>query len=145
MLFSGEGWGWGWGVGWMGAKHGIGHDYTKDNFPVYFLHKQVSHIFELSSLAHKEKERKQLLRQASASIDTALRQLRSHRQQSRALSRPRVSEHSKERDETLGFTSTETIKAYCGRGSWGVRNFISNTYSLHCHHQNDSELRWAVV
>ena len=23
--------------------------------------------------------------------------------------------------------------------------FISNTYSLHCHHQNDSALRWAVV
>ena len=22
--------------------------------------------------------------------------------------------------------------------------FISNTYSLHCHHQNDSALRWAV-
>ena len=27
----------------------------------------------------------------------------------------------------------------------GVTNFISNTYSLHCHHQNDSALRWAVV
>ena len=27
----------------------------------------------------------------------------------------------------------------------GVRNFISNTYSLHGHHQNDSALRWAVV
>ena len=26
-----------------------------------------------------------------------------------------------------------------------VRNFISHTYSLHCHHQNDSALRWAVV
>ena len=24
-------------------------------------------------------------------------------------------------------------------------NFIFNTYSLHCHHQNDSALRWAVV
>ena len=47
--------------------------------------------------------------------------------------------------ETLGFTSTETIKAYQGRGSWGVANFISNTYSLHCHRQNDSALRWAVV
>ena len=46
---------------------------------------------------------------------------------------------------TLGFTSTETIKAYKERGSWGVRNYISNTYSLHCHHQNDSALRWAVV
>ena len=22
---------------------------------------------------------------------------------------------------------------------------ISNTYSLHCHHQNDSALRWAAV
>ena len=27
----------------------------------------------------------------------------------------------------------------------GVSNFISNAYSLHCHHQNDSALRWAVV
>ena len=25
------------------------------------------------------------------------------------------------------------------------RNFISNTYSLHCHHLNDSALMWAVV
>ena len=32
-----------------------------------------------------------------------------------------------------------------GRGSWGVGNSISNTYSLHCHHQNDSALRWAAV
>ena len=23
--------------------------------------------------------------------------------------------------------------------------YISNTYSLHCHHQNDSALRWAAV
>ena len=23
--------------------------------------------------------------------------------------------------------------------------FISNTYSLHCHHQNDSALTWAAV
>ena len=23
--------------------------------------------------------------------------------------------------------------------------FISNTYSLHCHHRNDSALRWAAV
>ena len=30
-------------------------------------------------------------------------------------------------------------------GGGGVRSFISNTYSLHCHHQNDSALRWAVV
>ena len=27
----------------------------------------------------------------------------------------------------------------------GVGNFISNTHSLHCHHQNDSALRWAVL
>ena len=27
----------------------------------------------------------------------------------------------------------------------GVRDFTSNTYSLHCHHQNDSALKWAVV
>ena len=27
----------------------------------------------------------------------------------------------------------------------GSRIFISNTYSLHCYHQNDSALRWAVV
>ena len=27
----------------------------------------------------------------------------------------------------------------------GSGNFVSNTYSLHCHHQNDSALRWAVV
>ena len=25
-----------------------------------------------------------------------------------------------------------------GTGSWGVRNFISNMYSLRCHHHNDS-------
>ena len=30
-------------------------------------------------------------------------------------------------------------------GGGGVGNFIFNTYSLHCHHQNDSALRWAVV
>ena len=48
--------------------------------------------------------------------------------------------------ETWGFTSTETIKAYQGRGSWGVGIFfLSNTYLLHCHHQNDSALRWAAV
>ena len=29
--------------------------------------------------------------------------------------------------ETWGFTSTETIKAYYGRGSWWVGNFMSNT------------------
>ena len=28
-------------------------------------------------------------------------------------------------------------------GGGGVRNFISNTYLLHCHHQIDSALRWA--
>ena len=38
---------------------------------------------------------------------------------------------------TWGFTSTETIKAYWEQGSWGVGNFISNTYSIHGHHQND--------
>ena len=27
----------------------------------------------------------------------------------------------------------------------GSGNYISNTYSLHCHHQNDSALKWAVV
>ena len=51
--------------------------------------------------------------------------------------------------ETLGFMSTETIKAYytiLGTGMLGGQEFfISNTYSLHCHHQNDSALRWAVV
>ena len=31
-----------------------------------------------------------------------------------------------------------------GGVGWGVRNFITNTYSLLCHHQNDSALRWAV-
>ena len=30
-------------------------------------------------------------------------------------------------------------------GGGAVRKFISNTYSQHCHHQNDSALRWAVV
>ena len=30
-------------------------------------------------------------------------------------------------------------------GEVGGWEFISNTYSLHCHHQNDSALRWAVV
>ena len=47
--------------------------------------------------------------------------------------------------ETWGFTSTETTKAYYGRGSWGAGIFISNTYSLHCHNQNASALRWAAV
>ena len=48
--------------------------------------------------------------------------------------------------ETWGFTSTETIKAFCRRGSLGVGNFfISNTFSIYCHHQNDSALRWAAV
>ena len=33
---------------------------------------------------------------------------------------------------------------------WNVNSlslspFISNTYSLHCYHQNDSALRWAAV
>ena len=32
-----------------------------------------------------------------------------------------------------------------GGGGGGGRDFFSNTYSLHCHHQNDSALRWAVV
>ena len=32
-----------------------------------------------------------------------------------------------------------------GTGKLGVRYFKSNTYSLHCHHLNDSALRWAVV
>ena len=27
----------------------------------------------------------------------------------------------------------------------GQEIYISNTYSLYCHHQNDSALRWAVV
>ena len=27
----------------------------------------------------------------------------------------------------------------------GLGNFISNTYFLHCQHQNDSALRWTVV
>ena len=27
----------------------------------------------------------------------------------------------------------------------GGGNFISNICSLHCHHQNDSALKWAVV
>ena len=43
-------------------------------------------------------------------------------------------------EETFGFTFTETIKAYLGTGKLGVRKFISNPYSLHCHHQNDSAL-----
>ena len=48
--------------------------------------------------------------------------------------------------EILGFTSTETIKAYQGREiSWGSGIFIANTYSLHCLHQNDSASRWAAV
>ena len=28
---------------------------------------------------------------------------------------------------------------------WGSGIFIFDTYSLHCHHQNDSALRWAGV
>ena len=53
----------------------------------------------------------------------------------------------KERKETLGFTSTETIKRLIRDGEVGGSGifFISNTYSLHCHPQNDSALRWAVV
>ena len=34
-------------------------------------------------------------------------------------------------------TETGNIKACEWRGSWGVRNLISNTYSLHCHHQKN--------
>ena len=47
-----------------------------------------------------------------------------------------------------GFTSTESIKAYEGRGNWGGggREFsICNTYLLNCHHQNDSALRSAAM
>ena len=29
-------------------------------------------------------------------------------------------------------------------GGGGCDNFTSNAYSLHCHHQNDSALRWAA-
>ena len=43
-----------------------------------------------------------------------------------------------DRKETLGFTSTETIQAYRDGEVGGSGIFISNTYSLHCHHQNDS-------
>ena len=31
------------------------------------------------------------------------------------------------------------------KGKLGVGNLISNTYLLHCHHQNESALRWAAV
>ena len=34
-----------------------------------------------------------------------------------------------ERKETLGFTSTETIKAYQGRGSWGGREILYLTHT----------------
>ena len=30
-------------------------------------------------------------------------------------------------------------------GGGGVGNFMSSTYSLYCHHQIDSALRWAAV
>ena len=30
-------------------------------------------------------------------------------------------------------------------GGGGVGNLISNTHSQHCHHKNDSALRWAAV
>ena len=51
-----------------------------------------------------------------------------------------------QREDKLGFTFTETIKAYKGRGKLGGREFfISNTSSLHYHHKNDSASRWAVV
>ena len=33
----------------------------------------------------------------------------------------------------------------CVCGGGGGKSFISNTYSLHCHHQNDSAWSWAVV
>ena len=29
--------------------------------------------------------------------------------------------------------------------SWGLTSICPNTYSLHCHHKNDSALRWAAV
>ena len=41
----------------------------------------------------------------------------------------------------MGFTSTESMKADQGWGSLGVRNFISNTDWLHCHHQIDSAFK----
>ena len=37
-------------------------------------------------------------------------------------------------------------KGLLGTGKFGGSGiFISNTYSLHCHHQNDYALRWAAV
>ena len=41
------------------------------------------------------------------------------------------------RSEAWSFRFTETTEAYYPQGSWGVKNFVSSTYSLHCHHQND--------
>ena len=65
----------------------------------------------------------------------------------RSIGFPKQQTVSSEKRETWGFTFTQTIKSYQERGTWGVGNcfFVSNTYSLHCHHQNDSALKWAVV
>ena len=43
------------------------------------------------------------------------------------------------------FSGSLLLHAKGNRGSWGLGIFISNTYSLYCHHQNDSALRWAAV
>ena len=39
--------------------------------------------------------------------------------------------------ETWGFTSTENIRLIMDGEAVGSGIFISNIYSLHCHHQND--------
>ena len=43
------------------------------------------------------------------------------------------------------FSGSLLLHAKGNWGSWGLGIFISNTYSLYCHHQNDSALRWAAV
>ena len=51
--------------------------------------------------------------------------------------------------ETLGFTSTETINCLMLIRDWEVGGsgflYLTPTRYTYCHHQNDSALRWAVV
>ena len=47
----------------------------------------------------------------------------------------------------MGLCVQKNLEGLLGTGKLGGQEFffISDTYSLHCHHQNDSALRWAVV
>ena len=43
------------------------------------------------------------------------------------------------------FRPQKSLRHMRDREVGGSGIFISNTYSLHCHHQNDSAFRWAAV